>query len=65
MSVSKLELRPGDVLVYSTPKVLSVGQQCKIISYLEDLIKSFGIEGVKIMVLDGGAELAVIKKAGT
>ena len=60
-TIAKLELKPGDTLVFMTPQRLSERQRETIVEQLNILLlRPIGLDGVKAVVLDGGAKLAVL-----
>ena len=57
-TISVVSIKSGDVIVLMTDKILSAPQ----IALAAEIVGSVMPKGVKVLVLDSGAKLAVIQK---
>jgi len=57
--IAKLELAPGDILVVKTELILSKEQT----AYIETMFKQHIPESCSVMVVGGGLDIGVLKKA--
>lgn len=53
--IAKLEVKPGDVIVFKTDRVLSLDQ----INHVRECIKRV-LPGIQALILDKGAEISLI-----
>ena len=55
--VERLALKPGDILVFKSPRYLTAAE----FEYISKRFKAMLPEDTKVMVLEGGADVAVLR----
>lgn len=59
VKIQKLNLEPGDVLVFSCPAFLTVEQSRQVRAYIQERLRAWGMDEERYILLNG-LELSVL-----